>query len=108
MFPNKLKDKNIEITSKELTDLYYDLNFYFEDIKEKSYSSDYDKEKAKILKTFTQRNLIAGTALMLKIMKQFEQKNNYKQFQLAKDTKVGWITAYIIEQIEQKQLSISK
>jgi hypothetical protein len=108
MYPNKVKEKNIEISTADLNDFYHDLNYYFDDIKTKSFSPEFDKEKAKILKTFTQRNLIAGTGLMLKVMKQFEQKNNFKKFQLAKDTKVSWITAYIIEQIEQKQLSISK
>lgn len=108
MYPNRFKEKNIQITTNDLYNFYHNLNYYFEDIKNSKYSPEYDKEKSKILKTFSQRNLIAGTALMIKIMKQFEQKNNFKQFQLAKDTKVSWITAYIIEQVESKQLSISK
>lgn len=108
MYPNRVNEKNIEISTKDLNNFYHELNYYFDEIKSKSYSPESDKEKSKILKTFSQRNLIAGAGLMLKIMNQFEQNKQFKKFQLAKDTKVSWITAYIVEQVESKQLSISK
>lgn len=46
-------------------------------------------------KVFDQRALMAGTGLMLKIMRQFESVNERKNFYLVKNGAVGWITAYV-------------
>lgn len=108
MFPDRVNEKNIDVSTAEITNYLTDLNFYFDNMKTKETNPAHNSVRSKVLKTFTQRNLIAGTALMLKVMKQFETKNNFKKFTFAKDTKVAWITAYIIEQVEKKQLSITK
>ncbi|MEO6541419.1 MAG: hypothetical protein ABIN74_10525 [Ferruginibacter sp.] len=46
-------------------------------------------------KVFDQRALLAGTGLLLKIMRQFESANERKNFYFVKNGAVGWITAYV-------------
>ena len=53
------------------------------------------EEIKKINKVFDQRALMAGTGLLLKIMRQFEGVYEHKQFFLVKSGQVGWISAYV-------------
>jgi hypothetical protein len=53
------------------------------------------KEIKKVLQVFDQRSLMAGTGLLLKIMRQFENQADKKQFFLVKNGQVGWISAYV-------------
>jgi hypothetical protein len=46
-------------------------------------------------KVFDQKSLMAGTGLLLKIMRQFEGVYEKKQFFLVKNGQVGWISAYV-------------
>jgi hypothetical protein len=46
-------------------------------------------------KVFDQRALMAGTGLLLKIMRQFESVYERKNFYFVKNGSVGWITAYV-------------
>jgi hypothetical protein len=48
-----------------------------------------------VQKVFDQRALMAGTGLLLKIMRQFEGVYERKQFFLVKSGQVGWISAYV-------------
>lgn len=50
---------------------------------------------------FDQRSLIAGTGLLLKIMRQFEGIYEKKQFFLVKNGQVGWISAYVDQTISK-------
>lgn len=52
-----------------------------------------------IHKVFDQRALMAGTGLLLRIMRQFEGVYEQKQFYLVKNGQVGWISAYVDKQI---------
>ncbi len=52
-------------------------------------------ECKKVHKVFDQKSLMAGTALLLKIMRQFEGTKEKKQFYLVKNGQVGWISAYV-------------
>ena len=59
-------------------------------------------EKAAILKAaktvhgvFDQKSLMAGSGLLLKIMRQFASIYETKQFYLLKNGQVGWISAYV-------------
>ena len=59
-------------------------------------------EKAAIMKAaktvhgvFDQKSLMAGTGLLLKIMRQFASIYETKQFYLVKNGQVGWISAYV-------------
>lgn len=53
------------------------------------------EEVKRINKVFDQRALMAGTGLLLKIMRQFEGVYEKKQFYLVKSGQVGWISAYV-------------
>lgn len=53
------------------------------------------KEVDRVNKVFDQRSLLAGTGLLLKIMRQFEGIYEKKDFYLVKNGQVGWISAYV-------------
>jgi hypothetical protein len=55
------------------------------------------KEVKDVNKVFDQKALIAGTGLLLNIMRQFEGVYEKKQFYLVKNGQVGWISAYVDE-----------
>jgi hypothetical protein len=57
------------------------------------------KEIKKVNQVFDQKSLMAGTALLLKIMRQFEGLYEKKQFFLIKNGQVGWISAYVDQNI---------
>ena len=63
-------------------------------------SDGIDREKAakeirRVHQVFDQRSLLAGTGLLLKIMRQFKSIYETKQFFLVKNGQVGWISAYV-------------
>lgn len=49
---------------------------------------------------FDQRSMMAGTALLLRIMRQFKSVNEAKQFYLIKNGNVGWVSAYVDEAVD--------
>ena len=49
---------------------------------------------------FDQRSLMAGSALLLRIMRQFKSVNEAKQFYLIKNGQVGWVSAYVDAAVE--------
>ncbi|MGK2862379.1 MAG: hypothetical protein ACSLE0_10625 [Chitinophagaceae bacterium] len=53
------------------------------------------KEIRRVHKVFDQRSMMAGTGLLLKIMRQFKSIYETKQFYLVKNGQVGWISAYV-------------
>lgn len=53
------------------------------------------KEISRVHSVFDQRSLMAGTGLLLKIMRQFVSVYEGKQFYLVKNGQVGWISAYV-------------
>jgi hypothetical protein len=57
--------------------------------------NDLVKEIKRVHSVFDQRSLMAGTGLMLKIMRQFVSIFETKQFYLVKNGQVGWISAYV-------------
>jgi len=58
------------------------------------------KEVKRVNQVFDQRSLMAGTGLLLKIMRQFEGIYEKKQFFLVKNGQVGWISAYVDQHIK--------
>jgi hypothetical protein len=48
-----------------------------------------------VYKVFDQQALMAGTALLVKIMRQFESTTEKKQFYFVKNGQVGWVSAYV-------------
>jgi hypothetical protein len=59
------------------------------------------KEIKRVLQVFDQKSLMAGTGLLLKMMRQFSSIYETKQFYLVKNGQVGWISAYV----DQTQLN---
>jgi hypothetical protein len=59
------------------------------------------KEVKRVNQVFDQRSLMAGTGLLLKIMRQFEGIYEKKQFFLVKNGQVGWISAYVDQHISK-------
>jgi hypothetical protein len=53
------------------------------------------QEISKVHKVFDQKSLMAGTGLLLNIVRQFEGTWEKKQFFLVKNGQVGWISAYV-------------
>jgi hypothetical protein len=58
-------------------------------------------EVKRVHKVFDQKSLMAGTGLLLKIMRQFEGVYEKKQFFLVKSGQVGWISAYVDQHISK-------
>jgi hypothetical protein len=58
------------------------------------------KEVKRVHGVFDQRSLMAGTGLLLKIMRQFKSVYESKGFFLVKNGQVGWVSAYV-EQTER-------
>jgi hypothetical protein len=53
------------------------------------------KEVKRVNGVFDQKSMMAGTGLLLKIMRQFSSAFETKQFYLVKNGQVGWISAYV-------------
>lgn len=59
------------------------------------------REVKRVHQVFDQRALMAGTGLLLKIMRQFASVYESKGFQLIKNGQVGWISAYVDQSLKQ-------
>ena len=59
------------------------------------------EEIQRVHKVFDQRSLMAGTGLLLKIMRQFAGVYEQKQFYLVKSGQVGWISAFVDQHIQK-------
>lgn len=57
------------------------------------------KEISRVHGVFDQRSLMAGTGLLLKLMRQFASIYETKQFFFVKNGQVGWISAYVDQNI---------
>jgi hypothetical protein len=57
------------------------------------------QEVSKVHKVFDQKSLMAGTGLLLNIVRQFEGTWEKKQFFLVKNGQVGWISAYVNQSV---------
>jgi hypothetical protein len=57
------------------------------------------KDVKQVNKVFDQRVLLAGAGLLLKIMRQFDGVVERKKFYLVKNGSVGWISAYVNQNV---------
>ena len=105
MYPELINNSVVPVTYDEV------LNFNEKLLKNHAALSDYyilktlndksldmgaiEKEVKRVNQVFDQRSLMAGTGLLLKIMRQFESVYEKKNFYLVKNGAVGWITAYV-------------
>ncbi|MBM3416927.1 MAG: hypothetical protein FJY20_10920 [Bacteroidetes bacterium] len=55
----------------------------------------------RVHKVFDQRSIMAGTGLLLKIMRQFESAFDTKYFYLVKNGPVGWVSAYVDDAVNE-------
>ena len=62
------------------------------------------KEIKRVNGVFDQQSLLAGTGLLLKIMRQFEGVYEKKLFYLVKNGQVGWISAYVNQTISNQSV----
>ncbi len=58
-------------------------------------------EAGRVHKVFDQRSLLAGTGLLLRIMRQFASAFDTKAFYLVKNGQVGWVSAYVDQTISK-------
>lgn len=54
------------------------------------------REVKRVVNVFDTKSLLAGSTLLLRIMRQFEPANSSRKFRLIKNGQVGWITGYIL------------
>lgn len=59
------------------------------------------KDVKQVNKVFDQRALLAGAGLLLKIMRQFDGVVERKKFFLVKNGSVGWISAYVNQNVSK-------
>lgn len=77
----------------------YDANFIAGNINRANEKEAVVKEVKRVHQVFDQKSLMAGTGLLLKIMRQFESAFDTKHFYLVKNGQVGWVSAYVDQQI---------
>ena len=107
--PELNPDDVVPVTYSEVEQFYNRLYenysaYTAEVLTSKMAASDAEKKNtAAVIKTvqkvFDQKALMAGTGLLLRIMRQFEGVYEQKQFYLVKNGQVGWISAYVDQQI---------
>ena len=92
-FYNRIFDEHVSLASaaivKQVNDPYVDKVMV-------------TKEVDRVNKVFDQKSLLAGTGLLLKIMRQFEGIYEKKDFYLVKNGQVGWISAYVKQKISKQ------
>lgn len=110
MHPELMENTVISITFEEFAkfneSLYTNHSSFSEDNLSKVTKDE--TEKALIRKSvknvhgvFDQKSLMAGAGLMYKIMRQFSSIYETKQFYFVKNGQVGWISAYVDENISK-------
>jgi hypothetical protein len=90
--------EDVERFHKRVTENYSSLSESY--LMSKLTNGKWDKklissEVKRVHGVFDQRSLMAGSALLLRIMRQFKSVNEAKQFYLIKNGQVGWVSAYV-------------
>jgi hypothetical protein len=111
IFPELIDNPVVPVTYGEVEKfnerLYENFDSYKDDVLVKSISDitvdneAISQEIKRVHKVFDQKSLMAGTSLLLKIMRQFEGVYEKKQFFLVKNGQVGWISAYVDQQLKK-------
>ena len=111
MLPEMLDNPVVLVTYDEVLKFSERVNSNYASLSDESIVKDItdasvDKKQVasevrKVNKVFDQKSLMAGTALLLKIMRQFEGVYEKKQFFLVKNGQVGWISAYVNQSVTQ-------
>ena len=110
LHPDLIENSVIPITFAELVrfndQLYNNFNALSAKFLSGKITTQTEREAAfneitRVHAVFDQKALMAGTGLLLKIMRQFESAFASKQFYLVKNGQVGWVSAYVDQQIDK-------
>ena len=112
MFPELIDNTVVGVTFDQVQKFYDRLYMNFNSVTEASLSKNIldksvdkaaiSKEIKRVHQVFDQKSLLAGTGLLLKVMRQFQSIYEGKQFYLVKNGQVGWISAYVDQTIGKK------
>ncbi len=112
MFPELIDNTVVGVTFDQVQKFYERLYMNFNSVTEASLSKNIldktadkaaiSKEIKRVHQVFDQKSLMAGTGLLLKVMRQFQSIYEGKQFYLVKNGQVGWISAYVDQTISKK------
>jgi hypothetical protein len=105
MFPELIDNSVVGVTFDQMLKfqgkLYYDFTslsdgYLVRNLLDKSLDKEaISKEIKRVHQVFDQKSLLAGTGLLIKVMRQFQSIYEGKQFYLVKNGQVGWISAYV-------------
>jgi len=110
MHPELLDNTVIPISYAELEKFNNLLSKYFEAVSPSFLTRNMNnsgeketviKELTRVHQVFDQKALMAGTGLLLKIMRQFQSAFESKEFFLVKNGQVGWVSAYVTQTLEK-------
>jgi len=109
MFPELIDNSVVGVTFDQVQKFYDRLYTNFNSVTEPSLvknildksadKSAISKEVKRVHQVFDQKSLLAGTGLLLKVMRQFQSLYEGKQFYLVKNGQVGWISAYVDQNV---------
>jgi len=112
MFPELIDNSVVGVTFEQVQKFYDRLYTNFNSVTEAYLSKNIldqtadkaaiSKEVKRVHQVFDQKSLLAGTGLLLKVMRQFQSIYEGKQFYLVKNGQVGWISAYVDQNIRKK------
>ena len=112
MFPELIDNTVVGVTYDQVQKFYDRLYTNFNSVTEASLSKNIldktadkaaiSKEIKRVHQVFDQKSLMAGTGLLLKVMRQFQSIYEGKQFYLVKNGQVGWISAYVDQTVNKK------
>jgi hypothetical protein len=113
MFPELIDNSVVGVTFDQVLKFNERLYYNFasvsdaalvKNVMDKSLDKDaIAKEIKRVHQVFDQKSLMAGTGLLLKIMRQFQSIYEGKQFYLVKNGQVGWISAYVDQTVSKKE-----
>jgi len=105
MFPELIDNSVVGVTFDQVVKFNERLYNNFESVSDASLMKNVidksldkeaiSKEIKRVHQVFDQKSLMAGTGLLLKVMRQFQSIYEGKQFYLVKNGQVGWISAYV-------------
>lgn len=110
IYPELVSNSVVPVTYEEVAKFHEQLYSNFkslspEELVKRIKDPEVDKEAVlkeikRVHGVFDQKSLIAGTGLLLRIMRQFKSIYETKQFFMVKTGQVGWISAYVDEAVE--------
>lgn len=113
LHPEQFNKTNVLVTYDEVAKfcdkIYSDFRSYSPEALEKKAlpavtdTAAVGKEIRRIHQVFDQKSLMSGSRLLLKIMRQFESVNEKKTFALVKNGQVGWVSAYVDQEIAEEK-----